>query len=235
MTNTTFNFDFKDLNLNISQIEDILGYKEGEDRELVTGIIKEILKELEDYHDVKTEFVISSDVVFNDTDKSVNISGINFQTKKVVFGQLKKSDSVAIFLCTAGEKIGKKSKNAMKEGDFLRGYVYDVLGSVIVEAASDLMQSELEKLVNASGKKMTNRYSPGYCGWDVVEQHKLFQLIPDNFCRISLTESALMDPVKSASGIIGIGEKVKMNPYTCGLCDMKDCIYRKVREKKSKN
>jgi len=235
MKNATFNFDFKDLNLNVSQIEEILGYKEGDDRELVTGLINEILKESEGYCDVKAEYVICSDVVFNTGDKSIDINGINFEIKKIVFGQLKKSDSIAVFLCTAGEEIGKKSKNAMKEGDFLRGYIFDVLGSFIVEAASDLMQAELEKSVISTGKKITNRYNPGYCGWDVVEQHKLFKLIPDNYCGISLTESALMNPVKSASGIIGIGEKVKMNPYTCGLCDMKDCIYRKVREKKSKN
>ena len=121
----------------------------------------------------------------------------------------------------------------MKERDLLKGYIYDVVGSEIVEAAADLMQESLEKAMIAAGKKITNRYSPGYCGWDVAEQHKLFQLLPDNFCRIRLTESALMDPVKSVSGLIGIGANVRMNPYTCSLCDLKDCIYRKVREKKT--
>jgi hypothetical protein len=53
--------------------------------------------------------------------------------------------------------------------------------------------------------------------------------MPDNFCGIRLTPSALMDPVKSVSGFIGIGNDVRFNPYTCNLCDMKDCIYRKVR------
>jgi hypothetical protein len=82
-----------------------------------------------------------------------------------------------------------------------------------------------------SGKKITNRYSPGYCGWDVTEQHKLFQLIPENYCGIKLTPSALMDPVKSISGIIGIGENVKNNPYTCRLCNQNDCVYRGIRER----
>ena len=114
----------------------------------------------------------------------------------------------------------------------LRGYIYDIVGSEIVEGATDLMQAELEKDVKASGSKITNRYSPGYCGWDVAEQHKLFQLVPDNYCGIKLTESALMNPVKSVSGIIGIGTRVKFNPYTCQMCDQKDCIYRKIKEKK---
>jgi cobalamin-dependent methionine synthase I len=93
------------------------------------------------------------------------------------------------------------------------------------------MQEDLEKNIIDAGKKITNRYSPGYCGWDVAEQHKLFQLIPDNYCGIHLTPSALMDPVKSISGMIGIGENVRSNPYTCKMCDMKDCVYRRVREK----
>ena len=103
------------------------------------------------------------------------INKINFEIKKIVFGQIKKSDSVAIFLCTAGEEIGIRSRKAMQERDFLKGYIYDVIGSEIVEAAADLMQADLERTMLNVGNKITNRYSPGYCGWDVAEQHKLFQ------------------------------------------------------------
>lgn len=231
MTDSTFQIDFKDLNINVSQIEDILGYTKGEDREIFAELIKQILKESEKICNIKAEYNICSDIKFNNSDKSIDINNINFQIKKIVFGQIKKSDSVAVFLCTAGEEIGIRSRKAMQEGDMLSGYIYDVAGSVIADAAADLMQNELEKSVISSGKKITNRYSPGYCGWYVAEQHKLFQLVPDNFCGIRLTHSALMDPVKSISGIIGIGENVKMNSYTCGLCEMKDCTYRKHREK----
>ena len=146
---------------------------------------------------------------FDNETKSVTIDNIIFQIKKIVYTQLKKSDSVALFLCTAGQEIGIRSRKAMQERDLLRGYIYDVVGSEIVEAAADLMQADLEKSMLDSGMKITNRYSPGYCGWDVAEQHKLFQLIPDNYCGIKLTPSALMDPVKSISGIIGIGKNVK--------------------------
>jgi len=227
MTNLTFQFDFKDLNLSVSGIESVMGYNEGEESEVVSDIIDEVLKESLAISNIKAQYNIFHEVQFNNASKSVDINHINFQINKIVYGQLKKSDSLAIFLCTAGEEIGIRSRKAMKERDLLKGYVFDVVGSEIVEAAADIMQNELEKEVISSRKKITNRFSPGYCGWNVSEQHKLFQLVPDNFCRIRLTESALMDPVKSISGIIGIGENVKMLPYTCSLCDMKDCIYRK--------
>jgi len=230
MNNKTFKYDFKDLKLNSAMIETVLGYREGEDRELVTSLIEEILTESREICNIKAEFRVFGDVRFDNDTKSVEINKIRFQIKKIVFSQIKKSDSVAIFLCSAGKEIGIRSREAMQERDLLRGYVYDVVGSEIVEAAADLMQNELEKTMISTGRRITNRYSPGYCGWDVVEQHKLFRLIPDNFCNIRLTESALMDPVKSVSGIIGIGEDVKRNPYFCNFCDLKDCINRKIKE-----
>ncbi len=218
--------------LTVSQVESAIGFKEGEDSEIVTGLIDEILRECVEISRIKAEYTIFNDVRFINETRSVEISSISFQVKKIVFSQIKKSDSVAVFLCTAGDEIGTRSRKAMQERDLLRGYIYDVVGSEIVEAAADLMQNYLKKDVNSSGKKITNRYSPGYCGWDVVEQHKLFKLIPGNYCGIRLTESALMDPVKSVSGIIGVGDNVKYNPYTCRMCEMKDCIYRKIRDKK---
>jgi len=223
----TFQFDFKELNLNVTQIVSVMGYQEGESHEIVAELISEILKESEDMCNIKAEFRIFNGITFNDSAKSVKINDLVFEVKKIVFNQLKKSDTIAIFFCTAGKEIGIRSRSSMKEGDLLKGYVYDVVGSEIVEAAGDLMQNELEKSMVVKGKKITNGFSPGYCGWDVAEQHKLIQLLPDNYCGIRLTDSALMDPVKSVSGFIGIGENVKRLPYTCSFCDMKDCLYRK--------
>jgi hypothetical protein len=226
----TYHFDFKDLKLTVSQIENVLGYNEGDNREFVISLINEIMEESIEIANVRAQYCIFNNIEFDNAKRSVSINNISFNIKNVVFREIKKSESVALFLCTAGEEIGLRSRKAMKERDFLRGYVYDVIGSEIVEAAADLMQDELEKSAKASGKKITNRYSPGYCGWNVGEQHKLFQLMPYNYCGIRLNESALMDPEKSVSGIIGIGENVISNTYTCRMCEMKDCIYRKVKE-----
>lgn len=233
MGTSTFQLNFNDLNLSVTQIENVIGYNEGDDRKFVNDLIEELLMEAGEICSIKAQYSIFENIKFENTDKSIEINNIRFQINNIVFSQIKKSDSAVIFLCTAGAEIGIRSRKAMHERDLLRGYIFDVIGSEIVEAAADIMQNELEKAVVASGKKITNRYSPGYCGWDVAEQHKLFRLMPDNYCGIRLTESALMDPVKSVSGIIGIGETVRLNPYTCQICDMNDCIYRKAKERKT--
>jgi hypothetical protein len=231
MTDSTFQFDFKELNLTVSQIENIIGFNEGDDRQFVTDLIGELLNDANKICTIKAQVRIFDNIHFNRETTSVEINNMIFHIKKIVFSQLKKSEAIAIFLCTAGDEIGRKSRQAMQERDLLRGYIYDVIGSEIVEAAADMMQGELEKSVALSSRKLTNRYSPGYCGWDVAEQNKLFSLIPDNYCGIRLTPSSLMDPVKSISGFIGIGEHVKSNPYTCKMCEIKDCTYRRIREK----
>ena len=64
----------------------------------------------------------------------------------------------------------------------------------------------------------TNRYSPGYCGWHVSEQHKFFAFLPQNYCGIELSDSALMKPVKSVSAIIGIGKDCSKRKTTIVLC-----------------
>jgi hypothetical protein len=231
MLKTTFQFDFSDLKLNITLIEKVMGYKDGESHETISQLVGKVLKEAETDFSIRAEYSVFPVIRFNEAEKSVEINNLTFNLRKIVFGQIKKSDFIAVFLCTAGKEIGIRSRAAMKEGDLLTGYIYDVIGSEIADAAADLMQDSLRETMVSEGKKITNRYSPGYCDWDVVEQHKLFQLMPDNFCGIKLNASALMDPEKSISGFIGIGEHVRYNQYTCGLCDMKDCIYRKVRSK----
>ncbi len=118
----------------------------------------------------------------------------------------------------------------MSEGDLMKGYVVDVIGSEIVEKAMDKIQDILQDEMKQIGLGITDRYSPGYCDWHVSEQQKLFSLFPQNYCNIRLSETSLMDPIKSVSGIIGIGKKAEKKGYTCDFCQVKDCIYRKKRE-----
>lgn len=227
MTRKTFQFDFRDLNLTVEQIERAMGYPEGESHETIYDMVVMVMKEAEAVCDMKAEYRIFRDITFDGNAKTVSVGELTFDIGKIIYGQIRKAGSLAIFTCTAGKGIGERSRLAMKERDLLEGYIYDVIGSEAVEAAADIMQNDLEHEMSALGEKITNRFSPGYCGWDVSEQHKLFSLLPGNFCGIRLTESALMDPVKSVSGIIGIGPGVKRMPYTCNLCDMKNCIYRR--------
>ena len=228
MKYSTFEFRYKDLDIDLTQIEKVLGYGEGEDREIVKVVIEGILNEPELFSNIRAEYKIYKNIEFVNADKSLNINDINLQTHKLVFGQLNKADSLAVFLCTAGEEIGIRVRKAMAGGDPLTGYIYDIIGSIVVDAAADRMQGEIEKSILSEGKKITNRYSPGYCGWHVREQQQLFSLFPQSPCGVKLNDSSLMFPIKSVSGIIGIGANIESTPYACEICGLQTCFKRKM-------
>jgi hypothetical protein len=208
-----------------------MGYQTGTAPEPVTLLINEIRKELLPLGDIRAEYKIFQGISLSREEKFLQFEGVTFNIKPIIYRQMKEAEEAALFICTAGPVIGEMSRNSMKCGDLLRGYVYDVIGSVVVEAAADMMQEDLRKSMASLRKEITNRFSPGYCGWDVAEQHKLFSFFKGNFCGITLTESALMNPVKSISGVIGIGRNVRFTPYQCKLCEEKNCIYRNKKSK----
>jgi hypothetical protein len=208
-----------------------MGYLPGNAPEPVTELIQELSEELMPMSSIKAEYRVFNNVRLLSEDKTVEIRGVMFNVQPVIFRQIKESEDMALFICTAGPYIGEMSRRCMKDGDLLRGYVYDVIGSEVVENAADRLQQEIKRAAAEEGKNISNRFSPGYCGWDVAEQHKLFSFFKDNFCAITLNDSALMNPVKSVSGLIGIGRNVKYASYQCHICDNKNCMYRNRKTK----
>ena len=142
----------------------------------------------------------------------------------VIARQLRGSEAFALFVATAGSEYDEWCK---RQDDVLRAFVVSTIGSVVVERCADLMEKTLQGAIEKLGWLHTNRFSPGYCGWDVKGQHQLFSLLDPAPCGVTLTEGAMMHPVKSVSGVVGVGAAVRRHPYTCGLCNMENCYKRK--------
>ncbi|MBR8534024.1 hypothetical protein KDU71_00500 [Carboxylicivirga sediminis] len=159
-------------------------------------------------------------------DETIIIEGNNFEVGPTIAGALSNSEQVAFFVCTAGNEISERVNELNAKGDWLEAYLVDVMGSVMVETAMDKLQAIIENECVANGLRITNRYSPGYSGWNVKEQALLFSFFPEKFCGITLSDSCLMHPVKSVSGFIGIGTKVRYRKHACSQCNATNCIYR---------
>jgi cobalamin-dependent methionine synthase I len=115
------------------------------------------------------------------------------------------------------------SRQVMQGGDPALGYISDSVAYAVAEAVADRLHDHIGREMARNGWRITNRYSPGYCNWSVVEQHLLFALLPSHFCGITLGESALMRPMKSVSGVVGVGSEVKYADYLCDVCGTPDC------------
>lgn len=150
-----------------------------------------------------------------------------FDMGNIILRQLRDSEAYALFICTAGVEYEAYQQRLKEQGDMVRVFIADALGSVIAEKCADQMEIALQESIDKLGWKHTNRFSPGYCGWHVSQQQLLFPLFQGHTCGVTLTDSSLMVPIKSVSGIIGLGASVRKLDYTCGLCDFKQCYKRK--------
>ena len=150
-----------------------------------------------------------------------------FDMGNIILRQLRGSEAYALFICTAGVAYEAYQQRLKERGDMVRVFIADALGSVIAEKCADQMEKALQESIDKLGWKHTNRFSPGYCGWHVSQQQLLFPLFQGHTCGVMLTDSSLMVPIKSVSGIIGLGKDVRHLDYTCGLCDFKQCYKRK--------
>jgi hypothetical protein len=151
----------------------------------------------------------------------------DFQMGRIIERQLRGSVAYALFVCTAGVAFEEYQQQLKNANDMVHVFIADALGSVIAEHCADRMEESLQESIDKLGWHHTNRFSPGYCGWHVSQQQRLFPLFEGNTCGVTLTDSSLMLPIKSVSGIIGLGTGVRKLDYTCGLCDFKQCYKRK--------
>jgi hypothetical protein len=221
-----YHIEYRELGLDFSEVARYMGYSQEDVPSPIDDIILKSIEDAADYCNIQGGLVICDDIILDQTKKSIRVADYEFNVKGRLFNEIKDSEKIAFFVCTAGPDISNVSKHLMDEKDLLSGYVLDVIGSITVEKAMDNIQEQFGNAMKASGHKITNRYSPGYCGWKTSEQFMLFRIFPENFCGVRLTESALMKPIKSISGVIGIGSHVEYHEYHCDLCDAVNCMYR---------
>lgn len=204
----------------------LLGHHDMETDHVIDAIIDEQISESQRKVAANGAYVIK-EIQHLDTEKgTITIDNIELQIKRTIALQLKKAEKVALFICTIGNEVENRAKILMDGGDFLEGYATDLIGSTAAEAVAENLHKVISQQMSEFGLNVTNRFSPGYCNWDVHEQFKLFELIGDHNCGVTLTDSALMHPVKSVSGLLGIGKAVKWRPYTCDICTDKHCVFR---------
>jgi hypothetical protein len=223
-----FTISYHELTIPEKHIGMVLGYPDGQMPDHIRDIYEETERSAANLCTIQGGYRLFKPDVFTLSKDSVEIAEKRLNIGRIIAKQLKHSDFAAVFACTIGPNLEKWSKELMAEGDAVKGYITDAVGSETVELAMDKIETILAENMQSRGLKITNRFSPGYCGWPTTDQHTLFSLLPKEFCGITLTSSALMLPIKSVSGIIGIGIHSKRMQYPCKICDMTDCIRRTI-------
>jgi len=148
---------------------------------------------------------------------------------QVVAQLLEHCHQVAVFLVTIGKYLEETAHRLARDGLILNATVLDAIGSSAVEKLANFVQDRIKEAAAAQGLVISQRFSPGYCDWDIGQQRMLFWALTGNTLGIHLTGECLMIPQKSISGIIGIGPPngsvENYNP--CKTCEKQNCPGRR--------
>ena len=153
---------------------------------------------------------------------AITIDGAEFKPGGIICSYLDGMTDACIFVASAGREFDARLREINAEGDIVTDFIADSIGTVLAELAVDRLEKSLQPELNLSMP-----YSPGYCGWDIREQHILFPLFPAEPCGITLTESSLMQPEKSVSGFFAMGKDLHRQPYHCEICKNSKCYKRR--------
>ena len=134
----------------------------------------------------------------------------------------------AAFLATAGPEVVDLAEGALRQRDTLGGMVYNALGSHLADAASEGLIDHLRAQAGPD-ESLTLCYSPGYCGIALTQQLTLFTLLGAERIGVELLPAMIMKPVKSVSGLVGIGPREAVMAYgnPCDRCPAVDCRMRR--------
>jgi len=151
---------------------------------------------------------------------SVTIDGVRFSSP-VLRGVLAEERRLFPFVATCGTEVDQLTVPA---DDLVRAYCLDIIKRMLVASARAYLENYLVETY-ALGK--VSKVAPGeLLDWPLPQQKELFSLIGDveNLIGVKLTESFLMVPTKSVSGMF-FSTEVKFE--ACQLCKMPKCEGRR--------
>ncbi len=204
------------VNLSFDDIAERLLLEEEEDRELMRArcAVAAALARPKGIYTVRPVAAIEGE--------QVTIGGSVFRSR-VLAGNLQGVQQVCAYVVTCGREVDDWSR---QEPDPIVALWLDMVKETILRHA---MGPFLTQIAHEQGLERYATMSPGSGNvdvWPIGQQHTLFQLIGgvEEAIGVHLTESCLMLPTKSCSGILYPSEK---GFITCTLCSRAHCPSRR--------
>ncbi len=151
---------------------------------------------------------------------TVEVNGVKFSSR-VLRVNLEKIERVFPYIITIGNALEDR---ATSSSDLLRQFYLETIGDMALRSSRRYVEEYLKRHF---GLGQLSRMSPGSLqDWPVTEQKPLFSLLGNvkELIGVTLTESMLMIPRKSVSGIF-FPTEVKF--FSCQLCPREGCPGRK--------
>ena len=142
-----------------------------------------------------------------------------------------RAEGLQLYAATVGERVSLRIGELFEEHDVAVAYFLDAIASASADRLADILAARFHDRLTERGVPPDHAkvlpYSPGYCGWHVSGQKRLFARLHPEEIGIHLNDSCLMTPLKSVSGVLvgGPGEAHRFKPDFpfCEACLTHEC------------
>jgi len=197
-----------------------MGYRDNVPEERIRDMVRELIGELVPKATLRYTYqVVEAEKL---SPRQVRFAGKTFTPEGIICSYLKGMTHALLFIGSAGWEFDKAKEELKASDDIVADYIADSIGTVLAEMTVAQIEKDYDGV-----QTISMPYSPGYCNWDIREQHLLFSLFPERPCGVILSESSLMTPEKSVSGFFALGETLQRQPYHCEICKNKRCYKRR--------
>jgi len=171
-------------------------------------------------------------------DGRLRIAGTEFSSRQL-HDQFVESqaDSAMLVAVSAGKECEEKARRLWQESKPDEYFFMEIFGSAVVEQLVTVANGRICGWADADKMAALPHYSPGYSGWEVSDQIKLWDLIRQNGAhhfdgKLEVMETGMLRPKKSLLAVFGITRNlekarklVKLIP--CENCSLPGCDYRR--------
>ena len=139
-----------------------------------------------------------------------------------------------VWAVTVGEAVCAEIARLFAANEPALGAMLDSVASEATELASEQAEAHYRGHLRFASRLGPEAgvlpFSPGYCGWHVSGQRKLFEYLDPGEIGISLKDSFMMSPLKSVSGLLITAEpdahRFKPRFSYCPECKDHSCVER---------
>jgi hypothetical protein len=118
-----------------------------------------------------------------------------------------KARRLALFAVTVGARVTADIRALFERNEPALAAMLDSVASAAADRLADLLGPRYLAWIGEAGTGgwRALSYSPGYCGWHVTGQRRLFAQLQPGEIGVTLNASCLMQPLKSVSGVLVAG------------------------------
>ena len=166
----------------------------------------------------------------------LRLDGVAFDSPRLLQHlQDQAAQGAVLVAVSAGPECEEHARQLWQEGRPDEYFFLEVFGSAVVEDLVARISGRLCAEAGREGLMAVPHYSPGYPGWDIAEQGKLFALITQGQSRplpgpVEVLSSGMLRPKKSLLAVFGLApaQPDGMPAATpCENCSYSPCSYRR--------